>query len=72
MYDTANNTDAFEPGSASKAVTQALRTGSTTTSSAGKIVFDGYLKNVVFAYNYISNGDDRPDVARLFAVSSKR
>ncbi|MGF6508728.1 hypothetical protein [Paraburkholderia sp. 32] len=34
--------------------------------------FDGYLKNVVFAYNYISTGDDRPDVAGFFAVSSKR
>ncbi|OLL27733.1 endopolygalacturonase [Burkholderia sp. SRS-W-2-2016] len=56
--DTAKNTDAFDPGSASKAVTQALATGSTTTSSAGKIAFDGYLKNVVFAYNYISTGDD--------------
>ncbi|MGF6612478.1 polygalacturonase [Paraburkholderia sp. WSM4175] len=58
MDDTAKNTDAFDPGSASKAVTQALATGSTTTSSAGKIAFDGYLKNVVFAYNYISTGDD--------------
>ncbi|APA90033.1 endopolygalacturonase (plasmid) [Paraburkholderia sprentiae WSM5005] len=56
--DTAKNTDAFDPGSASKPVTQALATGSTTTSSAGKIAFDGYLKNVVFAYNYISTGDD--------------
>ncbi|MBB5466871.1 hypothetical protein OKW30_000505 [Paraburkholderia sp. Clong3] len=33
--------------------------------------FDGYLKNVVFAYN-ISTGDDRPDVVGFFAVSSKR
>ncbi|MGF6638830.1 hypothetical protein [Paraburkholderia sp. MM6662-R1] len=72
MDDTAKNTDAFDPGSASKAVTQALATGSTTTSSAGKIAFDGYLKNVVFAYNYISTGDDRPDVVGFFAVSSKR
>jgi polygalacturonase len=56
--DTAKNTDAFDPGSASKPLVQALTTGSTTTSAAGKIVFDGYLKNAVFAYNYLSTGDD--------------
>ncbi|MFM0715413.1 glycosyl hydrolase family 28 protein [Paraburkholderia strydomiana] len=56
--DTAKNTDAFDPGSASKAAVQALTIGSTKTSTAGKISFDGYLKNTVFAYNYISTGDD--------------
>jgi polygalacturonase len=56
--DTAKNTDAFDPGSASKAVVQAPTISSTKTSSAGKIAFDGYLKNVVFAFNYISTGDD--------------
>lgn len=52
------NTDAFDPASSSKLTSVALTTGSTTTSSAGKIAFDGYLKNVYFAHNYISTGDD--------------
>ncbi|KXU83959.1 endopolygalacturonase [Paraburkholderia monticola] len=56
--DTAKNTDAFDPGSASKAATQAPVISSTKSSTAGKLAFDGYLKNVVFAYNYISTGDD--------------
>lgn len=56
--ETAKNTDAFDPGSASKPIVQALSIGSTKTSTAGKIAFDGYLKNAVFAYNYISTGDD--------------
>jgi polygalacturonase len=55
--DNVKNTDAFDPGSASKATSVALATGSATTS-AGKIAFDGYLKNFVFAYNYVSTGDD--------------
>jgi polygalacturonase len=55
--DNVKNTDAFDPGSASKATSVALTTGSTTTSSA-KMSFDGYLKNFVFAYNYVSTGDD--------------
>jgi polygalacturonase len=55
--DNVKNTDAFDPGSASKATSVALATGSGTTS-AGKIAFDGYLKNFVFAYNYVSTGDD--------------
>lgn len=55
--DNVKNTDAFDPGSASKATTAALSTGSTTSSSS-KIAFDGYLKNFVFAYNYVSTGDD--------------
>ncbi|WP_414439642.1 glycoside hydrolase family 28 protein [Burkholderia sp. 22PA0106] len=56
--DNVKNTDAFDPGSASKATSVALSTGSTTNSAAGAISFDGYLKNFVFAYNYVSTGDD--------------
>ncbi len=55
--DNVKNTDAFDPASASKPTQAALTTGS-TTASAAKISFDGYLKNVVFAYNYVSTGDD--------------
>ena len=55
--DNVKNTDAFDPGSASRAISGKLATGSTTTSTDA-ISFDGYLKNVVFAYNYISTGDD--------------
>ena len=55
--DNVKNTDAFDPGSASKALVGKLSTGS-TTSSAAAIAFDGYLKNFVFAYNYVSTGDD--------------
>lgn len=55
--DNVKNTDAFDPGSASKAISGKLSTGSTTTS-ADPISFDGYLKNFVFAYNYVSTGDD--------------
>ncbi len=55
--DNVKNTDAFDPGSASKATSVALTTGA-TTKSAAKISFDGYLKNFVFAYNYVSTGDD--------------
>lgn len=55
--DNVKNTDAFDPGSASKALSGKLTTGS-NTSSAGTITFDGYLKNLVFAYNFVSTGDD--------------
>jgi len=55
--DNVKNTDAFDPGSASKPTAGKLSTGSATTSAAN-ISFDGYLKNVVFAYNFISTGDD--------------
>ena len=55
--DNVKNTDAFDPGSASKALVGKLSTGS-ATASAGSIAFDGYLKNFVFAYNYVSTGDD--------------
>jgi polygalacturonase len=51
------NTDAFDPGSASKLTSVQLTTGSTTKSVA-KIAFDGYMKNNFFAYNFISTGDD--------------
>jgi len=55
--DNVKNTDAFDPGSASKPIQDYLQTGS-TTKSAAKMSFDGYLKNFVFAYNYVSTGDD--------------
>jgi hypothetical protein len=55
--DNVKNTDAFDPGSASKPTSAKLKTGSGTTSSA-PISFDGYLKNTVFAYNFVSTGDD--------------
>ena len=55
--DNVKNTDAFDPGSASKPIQDYLQTGSTTKSTA-KMSFDGYLKNFVFAYNYVSTGDD--------------
>lgn len=55
--DNVKNTDAFDPGSAKAPATAKLTTGSTTTST-DTISFDGYLKNVVFAYNYVSTGDD--------------
>jgi polygalacturonase len=55
--DNVKNTDAFDPASASKPVSASLTTGSHTTS-ASKMSFDGYLKNVVFAYDYVSTGDD--------------
>ncbi|CAE6866239.1 Polygalacturonase [Paraburkholderia nemoris] len=80
--DTAKNTDAFDPGSSSKPVVQALAIGSTKTSAAGKIAFDGYLKNAVFAYNYISTGDDdispkgsnnpSPNGSGLFGIDGNR
>lgn len=55
--DNVKNTDAFDPGSASKPISGKLATGSKTTST-GAVSFDGYLKNVVFAYNYVHTGDD--------------
>jgi polygalacturonase len=55
--DNVKNTDAFDPGSASKAISDNLATGA-TSKSAAKMSFDGYLKNFVFAYNYVSTGDD--------------
>ncbi|GGP24635.1 glycoside hydrolase family 28 protein [Silvimonas amylolytica] len=74
--DNVKNTDAFDPGSASKATQVALVTGGSntvttptgggtstiastaTSSSTGKISFDGYLKNFVFVFNHVSTGDD--------------
>lgn len=79
--DNVKNTDAFDPGSASKAISDNLGTGS-VGKSAGKISFDGYLKNFVFAYNYVSTGDDdmafkgsanpSPAGSGLFAIDGKR
>jgi polygalacturonase len=55
--DNVKNTDAFDPASASKPISASLATG-TRTMSADPVSFDGYLKNVLFAYNYVSTGDD--------------
>lgn len=55
--ENIKNTDAFDPGSAGSPATAKLSIGSQVTS-AEPVSFDGYLKNVVFAYNYISSGDD--------------
>jgi polygalacturonase len=55
--DNVKNTDAFDPGSASAPTQGALTTGS-TTRSADPVSFDGFLKNVVFAFNHVSTGDD--------------
>jgi polygalacturonase len=55
--DNVKNTDAFDPASASKAISGPLTTG-LGVQSATSINFDGYLKNVVFAYDYVSTGDD--------------
>lgn len=55
--DNVKNTDAFDPASAKAPTNVKLTTGSKTTS-ASAMAFDGYLKNVVFAYNYVSTGDD--------------
>ncbi|MBS2023956.1 MAG: endopolygalacturonase, partial [Deltaproteobacteria bacterium] len=57
VEDNVKNTDAFDPGSASKPILGKLTTGAKTTSTSA-IAFDGYLKNVVFAYNFVSTGDD--------------
>jgi hypothetical protein len=67
--DNVKNTDAFDPGAASSPTIVALTTGKSTTSSA-KIAFDGYLKNFVFAYNYVSTGDD--DVAMKGSITRVR
>src|SRR5262249_39349392 len=61
--DYVKNTDAFDPASASRPIGPAtttpgrLTTGS-RTSRSDSMSFDGYLKNVVFAYNWVSTGDD--------------
>lgn len=55
--DNVKNTDAFDPGSASSAKSVNLTIASAATST-DKISFDGFLKNVVFAYNHVSTGDD--------------
>jgi polygalacturonase len=80
--DNVKNTDAFDPGSASKAITNAKLTTGKSTTSAGTMSFDGYLKNFVFAYNYVSTGDDdmafkgssnpTPAGSGLFAIDGKR
>ncbi|TFW35351.1 glycoside hydrolase family 28 protein [Massilia horti] len=79
--DNVKNTDAFDPGSASKRLDDYLTTGS-KSKSATKMAFDGYLKNFVFAYNYVSTGDDdmafkgsnnpSPAGSGLLAIDGKR
>src|SRR4029077_19518412 len=55
--DNVKNTDAFDPGSAARLMSSKLTTGSATQSGRA-ISFDGYLKNVLFAFNHVSTGDD--------------
>jgi polygalacturonase len=55
--DNVKNTDDFDPASA-EAPTSVKLTNGSKTSSASAMAFDGYLKSVVFAYNYVSTGDD--------------
>ena len=55
--DNVKNTDAFDPASASRPISGKLTTGSKTQTQSS-MSFDGYLKNVVFAFNYVSTGDD--------------
>lgn len=55
--DNVENTDTFDPGSAARAITARLGTGSATTS-ADAVSFDGHPKNTVFAYGFASTGDD--------------
>jgi polygalacturonase len=56
--DNVKNTDAFDPASAPRALPNARLTTGSRTMSTGTMSFDGYLKNVVFAFNWISTGDD--------------
>jgi len=55
--DNVKNTDAFDPASASRPISGKLTTGS-KTQTTGTLSFDGYLKNTVFAFNWVSTGDD--------------
>lgn len=55
--DNVKNTDAFDPASASRPISGKLTTGS-KTQTTGTMSFDGYLKNTVFAFNWVSTGDD--------------
>jgi polygalacturonase len=62
--DNVKNTDAFDPGSAAAPTLNAApviginTNGTNITSATTRVNFDGYLKNVVFAYNFVSTGDD--------------
>ncbi len=57
---TAKNTDGIDPASMSKPGLNKLMIGSgkNNYSTAGSVTFDGYMKNTVIAYNYLSEGDD--------------
>lgn len=79
--DNVKNTDAFDPGSSATPTLAVLTTGS-KTKSAASMAFDGYLKNFVFAYNFVSTGDDdmalkgsnnpSPAGSGLFGIDGKR
>src|SRR5882724_4035136 len=56
--DNVKNTDAFDPASAAAPRSAPLTIGIGVQSSSPAVNFDGYLKNVIFAYNYVSTGDD--------------
>ena len=56
--DNVKNTDAFDPADASKATSVKLTTGSKTTSTEQRSPSTAISKNVVFAFNYVSTGDD--------------
>jgi len=62
--DNVKNTDAFDPASTKNQASSKLTLGvdptnfTTLIKSSGTVQFDGYLKNVVFAFNHVSTGDD--------------
>jgi len=57
--DNVKNTDAIDPSSESSWMQTPPIIGSGNASSTGgAVMFDGYLKNVTVAYNYVSTGDD--------------
>ena len=78
--DNVKNTDAFDPASASQADVGEADHRQRAPRRPTAISFDGYLKNVVFAYNYVSTGDDdialkgsaQPEPGRLRAARHRR
>jgi polygalacturonase len=62
--DNVKNTDAFDPAAYKQPESARLSLGWDPTSygslarSDTAVQYDGYLKNVVFAYNHVSTGDD--------------
>lgn len=57
MCDNVKNMDVFDLGFVLKVIFGKLLIGSMIIL-VGLILFDGYLKNFVFVYNYVSIGDD--------------